>query len=574
MEIYNQEIASNLVNNIANDYNKNYFFDDQSSRVSYLLFTFLSTKDYLKSQDLADEMYISKSRISSDLLMLKKIISKYNLKLNSKPYHGLTVIGNEIDKRQCLIKENLNFKYNIFDNNLINKDSNYEIINNVKNLVTQILVDTHYKVSDVSLQNLIVHIATAVERIKEGNTVIFEIHKLDNAYHHVYDIASKIIEKCCEIFDLKYSESEVLLLALNLHGKREYESQEYISDEINSLVYKGLNAIKLNYNIDLSNDLNLRIALALHIIPLLSRLKTGMLLKNIMAYNIKQNFTLAFDIGSTFANTILPEYKERLSDDELSYLALHFSLSLDNTAHIFNFKNILLVCAQKKSETILIQQKIKQWFNNINEIKVISKANILTTQFDEYNAILTTEPSIAEKYPRAKLINYFLNELDYKKIELALNGFNSTKDILDKFDKDLFYVGKAENKTEIIKILFEKAKNKYKLNNNLLDSIMLHEEIASSCFGNKLAIPHPEKLLSDSTFIAVAVLTNEIIWEENFNVNLVFLVSIERNSPKGYQLWYYLSNLISNKEALEEIHKSRSFDSLVSTVSNVYKDLF
>lgn len=569
--IKNQALCASFADHLTLDYNSNYFFDVQASRVDYLLSTLITSHDFIKSQDLADAMYISRSRISVDLALLKEVLKKYNLSLVSKPYYGLKIEGSEINKRQCIIKENLCFAHNFIQN-----EKDEPIINEVKNIVTQILVDSHYKISDIALQNLIIHIATAIERMRSGNYLEQQSINLmdDDVFHHVLEISNKIIQSCCNKYSLPYTESEVILLALNLQGKREYDQQEYISDEINKKIYHGLQQINENYNLDLTNDLNLRISLGLHILPLLSRLKTGMLLKNIMTYTIKQKFPFAFDIASTFTYSILPEYKERLSDDEISYLALHFSVSLNQTTPVANRKDILLICSQQKSETILIQQKIKQWFNNINEIKTVSASMVKPEIFDDYNAILTTESKIAEAYPKAMLVNYFLTDTDYQKIEMALNGFTSVKDILDKFDEDLFYYGNVKDKYEMIDILFKKAKKKFKLSDELYDSVMLHEKIASSCFGNKLAIPHPERLITDRTFIAVGIPKEEIIWEGDTSINLVMLVSIDKNNVRAYQLWYYLSFLISNKDMLDRITKVPTYENLISIINDVYKNLF
>lgn len=569
--IKNQALCASFADHLTLDYNSNYFFDVQASRVDYLLSTLITSHDFIKSQDLADAMYISRSRISVDLALLKEVLKKYNLSLVSKPYYGLKIEGSEINKRQCIIKENLCFAHNFIQN-----EKDEPIINEVKNIVTQILVDSHYKISDIALQNLIIHIATAIERMRSGNYLEQQSINLkdDDVFHHVLEISNKIIQSCCNKYSLPYTESEVILLALNLQGKREYDQQEYISDEINKKIYHGLQQINKNYNLDLTNDLNLRISLGLHILPLLSRLKTGMLLKNIMTYTIKQKFPFAFDIASTFTYSILPEYKERLSDDEISYLALHFSVSLNQTTPVANRKDILLICSQQKSETILIQQKIKQWFNNINEIKTVSASMVKPEIFDDYNAILTTESKIAEAYPKAMLVNYFLTDTDYQKIEMALNGFTSVKDILDKFDEDLFYYGNVKDKYEMIDILFKKAKKKFKLSDEFYDSVMLHEKIASSCFGNKLAIPHPERLITDCTFIAVGIPKEEIIWEGDTSINLVMLVSIDKNNVRAYQLWYYLSFLISNKDMLDRITKVPTYENLISIINDVYKNLF
>lgn len=573
LEILDNNKSESYVSYLTSEYHQSYFFDEQASRVSYILQSLLTSKDYKKSADFCDEMYISKSRISSDLTYVKKILQKYQLKVSSKPYHGLYVEGLEVDKRRCLIKENLTFKQDLRDTQHFEHNYSYASITQVKHLVTQILMDAHYKISDLALQNLIIHIATAVGRIENKAYVEAYDTPLDPIYNHVLIIAETIMHACCATFLIPYYEGEVMLLAMNLHGKREYDQQDFISDEINDIVYQGLLKIKENYHLDFTNNLNLRISLGLHIIPLLSRLKMNMLSKNIMTYTIKQKFTFAFDLASTFANHVLAAYKERLSDDEISYLALYFSYNLDTINEIMDGKSILLISSQKKSETILIQQKVIQWFHNIKEISVIPKSYVTSIHFDDYNVIITTEEDVAKNYSRAILINYFLTETDLKKIELSLNGFTSLKDMTDKFDEDLFFTGHVKNKQEAIDILYEKAKKKGLANQELYQSILLHEQIASSYFGNDLAIPHPESLISDTTFIAVAILDEAILWEGAL-VNVVFLVSIEKNNPKAYKLWYYLSFLISNTTALKKIATTPTYHNLLDVIIEVYKHLF
>ena len=56
-----------------------------------------------------------------------------------------------------------------------------------------------------------------------------------------------------------------------------------------------------------------------------------MQLRNIMTFNIKQKYTLAYDLASTFTNTIIPSDKKIL-DDEIAYVALHFVNYIDENS--------------------------------------------------------------------------------------------------------------------------------------------------------------------------------------------------------------------------------------------------
>lgn len=75
------------------------------------------------------------------------------------------------------------------------------------------------------------------------------------------------------------------------------------------------------------------------------------------------------------------------------------------------------------------------------------------------------------------------------------------------------------------------------------------------------------------TFIAVAVLDEKIRWEED-QVNVVFLVSIEKDNLLAYKLWHYLSYLISNEAAIQALNQTLTYEHLIETVKKIYEDIF
>lgn len=570
MSITNQETANIFMNSIIQDYNLNQFFEDQSSRISYIISRLLDSNDYLKSADLADEMYISRSQISNDIKLAKNMLSSYHLTLISKPYYGNKIIGKENDIRNYIIQEKLKIK-NLVCDEITHSFSSHEHIDDINNIVIKILTHSHYIISDIALQNLILHIVTAVNRIKSGHLIHMDSLNISPVYAHVIEISKNILEKCADIYNFEFNDDEIFFLALNLYGKREFDKQEFITDEINNLVFLGLYKIKEIFGLDFTSNLNLRISLGLHILPLLTRINTNMQLRNIMTFNIKQKYTLAYDLASTFTNTIIPSDKKIL-DDEIAYVALHFVNYIDENSPQKK-KRMLIISSLRRSETILLQNNILRNFPSIKEVKIISKNSLSTTNVNNYNVICTTENDIFINNNKIQKISYFLNDTDIKKIELLLDGFNGPKDILDCFSEDLFYYGDAPSKNAVIKWLYEMAYKQGLADEKLYHSIMNHENVTSTYFGNYLAIPHPEIFLSETSFISVAILPKPILWDDEY-VDIVFLVSIQKNNPNAFKLWSYLSFLISNNTTLEEIKKEPTFQNLSKVISKIYEDLF
>ena len=570
MSITNQETANIFMNSIIQDYNLNQFFEDQSSRISYIISRLLDSNDYLKSADLADEMYISRSQISNDIKLAKNMLSSYHLTLISKPYYGIKIIGKENDIRNYIIQEKLKIK-NLVCDEITHSFNSHEHIDDINNIVIKILTHSHYIISDIALQNLILHIVTAVNRIKSGHLIHMDSLNISPVYAHVIEISKNILEKCADIYNFEFNDDEIFFLALNLYGKREFDKQEFITDEINNLVFLGLYKIKEIFGLDFTSNLNLRISLGLHILPLLTRINTNMQLRNIMTFNIKQKYTLAYDLASTFTNTIIPSDKKIL-DDEIAYVALHFVNYIDENSPQKK-KRMLIISSLRRSETILLQNNILRNFPSIKEVKIIPKNSLSTTNVNNYNVICTTENDIFINNNKIQKISYFLNDTDIKKIELLLDGFNGPKDILDCFSEDLFYYGDAPSKNTVIKWLYEMAYKQGLADEKLYHSIMNHENVTSTYFGNYLAIPHPEIFLSETSFISVAILPKPILWDDEY-VDIVFLVSIQKNNPNAFKLWSYLSFLISNNTTLEEIKKEPTFQNLSKVISKIYEDLF
>lgn len=570
MSITNQETANIFMNSIIQDYNLNQFFEDQSSRISYIISRLLDSNDYLKSADLADEMYISRSQISNDIKLAKNMLSSYHLTLISKPYYGIKIIGKENDIRNYIIQEKLKIK-NLVCDEITHSFSSHEHIDDINNIVIKILTHSHYIISDIALQNLILHIVTAVNRIKSGHLIHMDSLNISPVYAHVIEISKNILEKCADIYNFEFNDDEIFFLALNLYGKREFDKQEFITDEINNLVFLSLYKIKEIFGLDFTSNLNLRISLGLHILPLLTRINTNMQLRNIMTFNIKQKYTLAYDLASTFTNTIIPSDKKIL-DDEIAYVALHFVNYIDENSPQKK-KRMLIISSLRRSETILLQNNILRNFPSIKEVKIIPKNSLSTTNVNNYNVICTTENDIFINNNKIQKISYFLNDTDIKKIELLLDGFNGPKDILDCFSEDLFYYGDAPSKNAVIKWLYEMAYKQGLADEKLYHSIMNHENVTSTYFGNYLAIPHPEIFLSETSFISVAILPKPILWDDEY-VDIVFLVSIQKNNPNAFKLWSYLSFLISNNTTLEEIKKEPTFQNLSKVISKIYEDLF
>ena len=552
---------------LNNDNINNYY--DQSQRIKYIQRILISSKNVSPTK-LCDDLFISRSTLATDLRKVKKIFKEYNIDILASTTKGIVLKAQEMDIRQCIVKENL-FAITIDDNRLLAPNQNdNEVLLKIKNILLQAFIDSHINVSDHIFQNLVVHIYTSIWRMRKNNYIEKDAVSLDSSYLHIQTVAQEIMHNICRIFNVNYSIYEANLLAINIQGKRELYDNNYISLDIADFIVEILNKIKKDYNIDLIDDIDLRMDLALHTAPLLSRARFDLQLSNDITYDIKQNHVIAFDLAYAFGYEFQQKYGIKLNEDELSYLAIHFANGLQRKNNSSSL-NVLLISSEKKSNCFLIKQKFFQWFGKIKSFDIITPSSIGQLDITKYDALFTTDKNISEKYNIVH-VDLFLNESNYQKIEFALNGFNGVDSITAKFYKDLFYFKDFSTKEQVIKFMCQNAINLFDIKEPLYESVLEHEQISTSYFGHSIALLHPVKSITDNTFISVLILKNPIKWDDN-EVKLVLLVSIEKYNQSALSFWYYLSFIISNQQLTDDICSNPTYEFFIEKISVLYKHI-
>lgn len=321
IRIINFESYGNFVNEKLKILSTRFDMSDPLSRQDFILTKLLSTKKkYLTNDDFADEMFISKSTLALDIKNVRKTLDKYNLKLKYHFNKGLTIHGKEINIRALILKENIGVFHH--QNNYCFRDAR-EVVENV-------LFDEKFLIGDNILQSFIIHVELALKRM-----MLFRYVSPDEIEYiptdcSEYNISKKIVKKLAYKFNTEVCDAEIRYLAIYLLGKKNCGEKEVISEEINNFIVDELIKIKQEFSIDLVNNLNLRISLALHLLPMIRRLKYNMQLKNVLTLVYKQNYPLAYDLATSIARGINSVYGYKVEDDEIAYLAIHINLCIEN----------------------------------------------------------------------------------------------------------------------------------------------------------------------------------------------------------------------------------------------------
>lgn len=547
--------------------NRHYDMQSKSSRINRIIVQLFCAHNSVSLNHLADRIFVSRSTLLSDLQEVREVLKPYEISVSSDSQGGFYVIGNEIDIRRYIVNENLNQYLDFTEYSFLG--TTVENMEKIRDILVQVLNEYEYQISDIGLQNLIIHVDIIVRRIKLGffleDTFSKEVYL---KFEREIKISDEIFKRCSKKFAIEYIGAEVVRLAIYLRGKADYSENSYITEEIDSFVTTAIEEINIKFGIDFIDDVGLRISLSLHLVPLLIRLKYNMQQKNELVNNVSKTFQLAFDIASLFSYNINNKYNYQLIEDEIAYFALYFNNALNNIEENMGTSKVLIISSLKRSETLLLRERINHWFSK--KIKSLDIRNIYEVEdldLTKYEVICTTEKNNYYEEGIAILISQFPTETDYRQIRMKLDGFKEKNDILELFKEKLVITDHFKDKEEVINRLCDEI---VVLDGKSLikESVFQREEMGGTYFYNYVAMPHPMHPITQKTYIAVAILEKPVIWDDNDNMaNIVFLISLGKDNPSVFQLWGYLSEMIRDEKSLQSIIANPSFDNFIINIS-------
>ncbi len=177
--------------------------------------------------------------------------------------------------------------------------------------------------------------------------------------------------------------------------------------------------------------------------------------------------------------------------------------------------------------------------------------------------IFTTVP-LRKKYPVPIYeINLFIDANDILVYQEMFESGESSQ-ILNYYSSNLFIPNlKAETKEEAIEKICQHINRYGMLPEGFQQAVLEREERGQTDFGNLVAIPHPHKVMTRESFVAVAVLEEPILWQKNM-VQVVFLLSAGSQKDEHLDAFYQkTSNIFFNQPAIQSLIDEPKFETLV-----------
>ncbi len=280
-----------------------------------------------------------------------------------------------------------------------------------------------------------------------------------------------------------------------------------------------------------------------HLEVLMERLENDVHLDNPLLDEIKSNYMDAFSLTRTMLSYLDMLQVERLSEDEIAYIALHIMAALERYKEEHK-PNALVICATGFGSAQMlrhrIQNELSQYVNvaemvgyyDINDEKLAGVDCIIST-IDLSNlvfAIPVYKVSVFLKEEEVTYIKKELSKLTAKKSKqnLRISKGKLTDFFDDYFSKDYFAILEETDKDAVLRhlvaLLNDGSDDQYE--QEMLDLMNQRSKMSTVVFDETIAVPHPIKALDKDHKIAVAIVKKGLAWDDYFKqIQLVFLIS-------------------------------------------------
>lgn len=204
-------------------------------------------------------------------------------------------------------------------------------------IVNDVVTKNNLSLTAHLIQNLSVHLAIALVRIKSNNYIPLSQGQIASYKDNEnYKIATELCQLLEEKYNVEFPESEQALISMYLSKMNALDIEfnsgiDLLDNDVFVILQNTFHTIAIKTGVDFIKDKKLLIALGLHLTPAIERLMNDDQVDNPLLDKIKDRYALAYQMAQILNDIIESIYKKRFTDDEAAYFALHFAVSMKHS---------------------------------------------------------------------------------------------------------------------------------------------------------------------------------------------------------------------------------------------------
>lgn len=539
--------------------------DLPEDRANYILKTLAQTDKYIKLDDIADQLLVSRATIANDLITVKKHLSHFNLSIMQKPNYGIKLIGKESERRKALadtIFRDMNEReiyYDFLDTYLDSSD--YKIIEIIRN--------NNIHLSDLSLVDILINYSISIARNMAGHpldTVFEDVELIQNT--NEYKAALQLSQLAKECYNVILNESEILFFTIMMICKASTQNKIYYEDSVTSkLTHEILDDIYKSTLIHIDSKYYER--LSLYIQTSLLRQKYQEKIRNPLFDKIQDDMPFALYLTRIVSKKIKDYTNIPLSRSEITAFTIFFNNII--TEHTDHRKKALLInCMGNFASNYNINMLEKELLNDLVVHKCISYSELPNENIKDYDLIISNAP-IHKSYD-IPIINtsYVMTMDDIIFIKSKLTYYFNEENLVYYFHPELFeHSVSAKTKKGISTVLYQTLCKIYPLMKSSVKANFTNKNKYSlHSFNNSIGLLKLNTPINSNTNNIILTFKEPVNFDDHeFQVLIVFS-SYDQNNIMYDTLYNTLKKISEDNTLVESLIKCESYTEFLSILIN------
>ncbi len=528
--------------------------------------------DYMRLDDLADVLYVSRSTINNDLAQHLHRLESHNLTLDFKKRGGVRIIGSELAKRETYCDG----LFGIFSNsrtiyNYLDLFTNPQA--KLENMIIVTLQAYSIQMSDTAMCDFLIYLTVLASRISKGKTLTEspDIKLIEDRSEFV--VARILAGLLSNYLNVQINEHEINRIAIKLLAKR---SSTLITDTIEQpealLISRDcLDQIYRSMRISFHDPTFARI-FEQYIYTTYVITRYNEKVRHPLYYEMQENYPVAYDMARIVSDVFHQHTGKPLSESHIAFYTTFFNTWI---ARMKTKKEpVLLICSLGTGATESVREQLM--------VDLGSRIDILDTcmyyqlndmDLSRYTFIISTMPINRTLSIPTVHISQFVLQDDIKKIiDFLSTNFSSFRPLCvmtPSLYTDRVHAVNINDAysamAEVISSVFKKLKASY------VESILSSEQNILNVLPNSIALMKISKPLSSHSFISVLVL-DEPLDCSGEEIRVLLVVSSVNKTINLFTAMQEECVFVQKRDVCEFIKEHHAYTEFMSLILDAEKE--
>lgn len=514
------------------------------------------------------DYYVSTTLITKDIQHLRKFLGD-EVEIISD-VKGTRVRGEEANIQKAIKR----YAYYLIENELHNYSLKAyakilsplftkEIIDSVYCKIEELLSIVNLNISEQYLKSFFIFLLILTERSYGGNHLTSTPQiEMEGKVLPNYPLAVEICHDISSRLGFTFTENEHKFVSIQLFAHRidAKINNKYIENIFSKDIQQLISNVSKAINIDLTNDDKLYHALTYHMFPMVFRHKTDIHVYNPLLEEIKQNYTVLFQILWYLLEEFEKKYNIKLTEDDVSFITIHFRVAIERKQQL---SKILIVCQAGIVTSDLILNRIKMLLPANIDVKLVAKSELSSEDLSSVDFIISSvelenvskpivyvSPLVSDEDLLKIYSTYLKYSTDRNERADSVGKRNIITDYLD--EKYIFLQENIKTKDACLDKMIDALEKDGIVKKDFKSSVYEREKLGNTMVRDWIAVPHAMSSKANHTKVSIMTTKKPIKWNDEHYVSLIILLAVaEKDIVKIREFLNKLNATIRNTDPIE-----------------------